>query len=586
MNMNALKQGASNHTDDSLVMLTVDQVVAAPWGNVRRGSRNNTKWTDFLADVRLRGIIQSVTVRPHPEVAGVFELLAGYGRWDAAKIVGCPLPALVVNCSDSEGVAIGMMENLQREDMGPVDEAHAAQTALALCNGDYEEARKQLGWSLGRLKQRLHLTRCTPAVLDAISAKLVSLRHADLLAGISAEAQNALLPSITEKSLSVDALKALLGKASAPISSARFDVGDCASCIHNSQQQSSLFNEFAVVDGAVCRNLVCFKQKTAAMVAARKGELAERYGTIIVLSEVSQGSINHVSHDTVGAEQMFDGCLPCSKRVALLDDRIDTAGDVLEDRCTDPDCFKTCVAKHCDAVAEAAEITEQANWAAGIDPALTNAAQPLQLDDGNKQAPNVPKRKAADSDPATSLSSSVVADHKIMLRRAAVEAWGSDAEASQRFQLSVVLSSLLSVAGKATFGRALPDTIADSSKSIEALRSEIASTMSFIVERLDGTGYCPMVDVMMATLPHAPNAKEKAIAQWVPTPERLKNYTTDTITFILKESGFLTAYEAAHDAKALKKLIGMNKGDLIKTVGSFEFSWSGYAPSFYFKGFE
>ena len=43
MNMNALKQGASNHTDDSLVMLTVDQVVAAPWGNVRRGSRNNTK---------------------------------------------------------------------------------------------------------------------------------------------------------------------------------------------------------------------------------------------------------------------------------------------------------------------------------------------------------------------------------------------------------------------------------------------------------------------------------------------------------------------------------------------------------------
>lgn len=72
------------------------------------------------------------------------------------------------------------------------------------------------------------------------------------------------------------------------------------------------------------------------MVAARKDELAERYGTIIVLSEVSQGSINHVSHDTVGAEQMFDGCLPCSKRVALLDDHIDTAGDVLEDRCTDP----------------------------------------------------------------------------------------------------------------------------------------------------------------------------------------------------------------------------------------------------------
>jgi len=562
MNMNALKQGASNHTDDSLVMLTVDQVVAAPWGNVRRGSRNNTKWTDFLADVRLRGIIQSVTVRPHPEVAGVFELLAGYGRWDAAKIVGCPLPALVVNCSDSEGVAIGMMENLQREDMGPVDEAHAAQTALALCNGDYEEARKQLGWSLGRLKQRLHLTRCTPAVLDAISAKLVSLRHADLLAGISAEAQNALLPSITEKSLSVDALKALLGKASAPISSARFDVGDCASCIHNSQQQSSLFNEFAVVDGAVCRNLVCFKQKTAAMVAARKGELAERYGTIIVLSEVSQGSINHVSHDTVGAEMavyLARSVLHCS--MTALIPQVMCSKIVVPTQIASKRVLRSTVMQW----RKLQKSLNRRTGRRGLIPLSPMQPNPCNWMTGISRLPMCPKER---------------------LRRAAVEAWGSDAEASQRFQLSVVLSSLLSVAGKATFGRALPDTIADSSKSIEALRSEIASTMSFIVERLDGTGYCPMVDVMMATLPHAPNAKEKAIAQWVPTPERLKSYTTDTITFILKESGFLTAYEAAHDAKALKKLIGMNKGDLIKTVGSFEFSWSGYAPSFYFKGFE
>ncbi|WP_279473585.1 hypothetical protein [Aeromonas caviae] len=40
----------------------------------------------------------------------------------------------------------------------------------------------------------------------------------------------------------------------------------------------------------------------------------------------------------------------------------------------------------------------------------------------------------------------------------------------------------------------------------------------------------------------------------------------------------MTAYEAAHDSKALKKLIGMSKGDLIKTVGAFAFDWSGYAP--------
>lgn len=562
-------------TDDSLAMLTAIQIVPAPWGNVRRSPRTDTKWQDFLADVRLRGIIQAVTVRAHPDQAGVYELMAGYGRWEAASQVGCPIPALIVNCTDAEGVSIGLMENLQREDMGPVDEAVAAQTALTLCNGDYEEARRRLGWSIGRLKQRLHLTRCTPAVQEAITSGKLSLRHADLLAGVSAEAQTVLLPTIIEKAITVEALKEVLGKASHPLATARFDVGDCVSCAHNSQEQSSLFEEFSSQDGARCRNLVCFKQKTADMLASRREELSARYGTVIILSEVSLNTVNHVGHDNVGAVQMFDGCLSCKKRVALLDDRLDSAGEVLEDRCTDPDCFKQAVAKHQAAEAEAVTLAQAADMTAGLQP--DTAIPQVQSSASKNKNPS----KQAVSTASSAMSSAVISDNKELLRRAAVEAWGSDPEASQRFQLCVMLASLQSVAGKATFGRALPDAIANNSMNIEMLRTEIASSMKFIASGLDSSGYTSMSDVMIATLPHAPNAKAKAIAAWIPTPERLKTYTAEVLTSILQESGFFAAYEAANDAKALKKLKSQSKGDLIKSVGAFNFDWSSYAPSFY-----
>lgn len=567
--------------DDSLAMLDVSCIVTAPWGNVRRANRNPAKWAEFLADVKLRGIIQPITVRPHPEQVGVFELVAGYGRWEAAKLVGCPLPALVVNCSDAECIGIGLTENLQREDMSAVDEALAAQTAVGLCNGDYEEARMRLGWTMNRLKQRLHLTRCAPAVLDAVSANTLSLRHADLLAGISAEAQNALLTQILEKNLSVETVKSLLGKASIAITKARFDIGDCATCEHNSQQQTALFEEFSANEGAMCRNLICFKKKTSDMVEARRLELIPQYGKIILLTDVALNTINHLTLEAVGSSQIGD-CFDCKQHVALLDDRIDTAGDVLANRCTDADCFKKCSARHAKSEQEAAELVQQASAT------TTSAPEHFEPEVKSQPKPSSPDGKKTASiveavgEVEIKISSQVLADHKILLRKAAVKAWGSEPEAAQRFQLAVMLASLKSVAGRSSFGKELPSIIGNPEITTSVLRHEIANTMQFVTERLDSTGYASMVDVMIATLPHAPNARQFATAEWEPTPEQLKSYTLSGLHKILEESGFDDSYLAAHDEKALKKLKSQSKGELIKLMCSHPFDWSDYAPSFFF----
>lgn len=69
-----------------------------------------------------------------------------------------------------------------------------------------------------------------------------------------------------------------------------------------------------------------FQAENAEMAAQKRIELTERYGTIILSGEVNEKTLPRVSHESVGSEQFFSGCISCSNRVALLDDRLDTAG--------------------------------------------------------------------------------------------------------------------------------------------------------------------------------------------------------------------------------------------------------------------
>ena len=569
---------SQNTTADHFLYLNANQFVPAPWGNVRRKPRNPAKFNEFKENVRVCGIIQAVTARPHPELPNVYEILAGYGRIEAALEGDVIVPTLIKNVSDAEGLAIGLMENLQREDMTPVDEAFAAQAVLGSCSGDYEEAALTLGWDIKRLKQRLHLLRCIKPVLDAIdepnpNGMRISLRHADLLAGISQEAQAKLLPSIIANKTSVEELKILLGKAVVSLSKARFDIKDCAACPHNSQQQENLFAEFAF-DGATCRNMLCFKQKNADMVAQKRIELTERYGTIILFSEVNEKTLPRVSHDSVGSEQFFSGCISCSNRVALLDDRLDTSGDVHEDRCTKSDCFNNCVSKV--KAAEQAQVIEAKSTGTG------NASSSGAEVTGKKKSLKPSDHKNVDI--AANLPSRVIEDNKKLLRQAAVAAWGSEQQESQRFQLAVTLAALRSVTGK-SFGVELP-AILSKSPDLNVIRENIKTALQHIATDLPVVGGNSMTDVMIKTLSHAPNTKQKAIEVWQPSFERLSLYTVPAIEQIMLQSGFQQAYVAANggNEKAFKKLCNQGKEDLIKGIMGFPFDWSMFAPTTYLDG--
>ena len=568
--------------EDEVAILDPSQVFPAPWGNMRTSPRNPTSFASFKEDVKLRGIIQPVVVRRHPSIPDRYEVLAGYGRWEAAKEFNLGLPALIKQVTDAEGQAIGVMENLQREDPNPVDEALSAVKIVATCGGSLEDACLVLGWRMQHLKQRLHIARCPKPVLDAVvtpaaNGYTLPLRHADLLAGISEEAQLRLLPTIIEKQMSFEALKELLGRATTPLSKARFDTGDCATCMHNSQLQTPLFSEFDD-SAAQCRNRICFNAKTSAMVAATRADLEERYGKVIIYSEVDQKLIPIVTHENVGTEQFYNGCLTCQSRAVLLDDRPDTAGEVQENRCADQACFNKCASKHKDAQEQEQAPADNTTVNAG----KKSVSGKQKAAEGQAKAGNKPNKKTAEV--SATLSSKVIEDNKLLLRQANYKAWGSSQCSAQRFQIATLLAGLRYVQGK-SFGSELPKIL--ESMSNDEIRQSIIESQLAIATAQESVGYNSMNDVMISTLKFAPEARKHAVACWIPTTERLALYTKPAIIHMLEESGFKDAFIAAQtDAgeKAYKQLCSERNSDLIAAVLAFNFDWSHYAPAAYLKG--
>lgn len=572
-------------TQDEIAILRPGQVILPAWGNVRKSPRDPVEFAAFKADVQLRGIIQAITVRPHPTLPDVYELLAGGGRWEAATEFDYPLPALIKHVDDAEGIAIGLKENALRQNMNPVDEANAAKLALTASRGDYKEAALRLNWSESQLKKRLNLTRCSDAVQAAVVGNnetdfKLSLRHADLLAGIREETQDVLLAEIIKTNMSVEELRALLGKAATPLTAANFDTTACNSCEYNTAQQHSLFDEFNASNEAMCRNLTCFKGKHAEHIAQVRAEAESQYGKVILLSEVTQNVMHKLSPESVGSEQYNTHCSFCDHNVSLLDDRLGKDATVINGRCADLACFERCAAQlklqNSEPETDGSVTTQEGPQ---TPPAASNSKTPgnpspatskaaTAAGKGTKQGATAPAAPAA-------LPSRIVEDNKAVLRQAAVAAWGQDQEAATRFQTAVILAALKAVQG-GSFAYALPDVL---KMDMLAVREEILAGVGNIAGSLNLAGGHLMTDVMIKTMPLVPDAAKFATAAWIPTKERLGLYTKDMLSVIFAESGFQAAYEAKHDEKGYRDLMTMKSGDRIKAVLDFEFDWSGYAPA-------
>ena len=157
-----------------------------------------------LADsIRLHGLLQPVLVR---RLNDGYELMAGERRWRAARLAGVErIPAIVRREAEpQESLLLGLIENLQREDLDPIEEARGIKRLIEQFGLTHEEAAASLGKHRVAVTQALRLLTACPAVVSATSAGAITAGHARALVSLpSPEAQEQGLKVVLARNLSV-----------------------------------------------------------------------------------------------------------------------------------------------------------------------------------------------------------------------------------------------------------------------------------------------------------------------------------------------------------------------------------------------
>jgi len=167
-----------------------------------------------LADsIRQSGVLQPILVRH--AASGQFEIVAGERRWRAAEIAGLEeIPALVRELTEAESFETALIENLQREDLGPLERARGYQQLIDSLGVTPEEVGGRLGESRANIANYLRLLRLTDEVQRMICAGELGMGQARALAGItSPQRQLALASLAARRNLSVRQVEALARQA-------------------------------------------------------------------------------------------------------------------------------------------------------------------------------------------------------------------------------------------------------------------------------------------------------------------------------------------------------------------------------------
>ena len=140
--------------------------------------------SELAASIGEHGIIQPLVVRPIAD--GGYQLIAGERRWRAARIAGLnEVPVVIKEITDSELLELALVENLQREDLNPIEEAQGLSLLMETYEMTQEQAAKRVGKSRPAVANAVRLLLLPPSVVDMVREGKISAGHARALLGLS-----------------------------------------------------------------------------------------------------------------------------------------------------------------------------------------------------------------------------------------------------------------------------------------------------------------------------------------------------------------------------------------------------------------
>ena len=213
--LDALLANSENAHTETQRSLPVNRIQAGKYQP--RTRMDKTSLEELAASIRVQGLMQPILVRPLNDIEARYEIVAGERRWRAAQMAGLEeVPTLIREIPDESALAMALIENIQRENLNPLEEAQGLQRLIDEFSMTHQEAADAVGRSRPTASNLLRLLQLVPPVQELLMDGRIDMGHARALLPLSGDLQVQLAQRIAQKGLSVRDAERLAQRALKP----------------------------------------------------------------------------------------------------------------------------------------------------------------------------------------------------------------------------------------------------------------------------------------------------------------------------------------------------------------------------------
>ncbi len=186
--------------------------VITPNSEQPRQEFNSASLQELAQSIKSQGVLQPILVRKSKIQSDTFEIVAGERRWRASRIAGlAAIPALIREISDHDALVVALVENLQREDLNPIEEAEALSRLKSQLGIQQDELARRVGKSRPAVANTLRLLQLEEDIRDEIRSGALSAAHGRTLLGVGDPAvRHQVFSHVMKKGLSVRELESIV----------------------------------------------------------------------------------------------------------------------------------------------------------------------------------------------------------------------------------------------------------------------------------------------------------------------------------------------------------------------------------------
>ncbi len=199
VNIDSIEIEGSEANKEDINFIDIDEI--APNESQPRKTFNKEKLEELARSIKTHGVIQPIVVRKQ---GSHYEVVAGERRWRAARIAGLSeVPCIVRELTDEQNMLVAIIENVQREDLNPIEEARGIRAMIEDYELTQDEVAKAVSKSRPYITNALRMLKLPDAVLDMVSAGKLSAGHARAILSAKEEEQTEIAKHVETKGLSV-----------------------------------------------------------------------------------------------------------------------------------------------------------------------------------------------------------------------------------------------------------------------------------------------------------------------------------------------------------------------------------------------